>query len=663
MKFRSFLAILSFLAMSASPLRAQINADQVMKIGRNALYFEDYMVAIQYFNQAINAKPYLAQPYFYRAVAKFNLDDFTGAENDASIALSHNPFLIDAWEVRGVARQNLGKFKDAVDDYSKALEMLPENRGMLYNKAVAQEAMKDYDGAKESFEILLKKHPGFDGGYIARAKMSMSTGDSVKAIADIDKAIEINPNATNAFLMRAEIAMNRGNIDEAIEALDKVITLEPRQAGLFINRSFMRYRNDDYFGAMADLDYALTLDPINTTALYNRALLRAEVHDNDKAIDDLSKVLEINSSDYRSLYNRAILYKEKGAYRQALDDINRVISDFPDFAAAYFLRFDIERESGNLSEAQRDYNKSIALAKKKVQIFPGSNLESNHTADTSEPGAEEITEESQEVVAARFSSLLTVANNPELENEYNNDNIRGRVQDRASNIEAEPLFIATYYSSPTQLKPGPEFARCIDEINHTGALPHLLLLTNHEAQLADNDIINRHFQQIDSLSRKIEAGTPRSIDFFTRAMEYFTVRDYGHAADDLTKAIDSTPEFAGAIFVRGCSRYRLAKAEESGRMALELALQDFDRVTELDPSMAIAHFNKGCVLMALRDYTSALSSFNDALKLKADFGEAYYNRGYVYMQLGNKAAGLSDLSKAGELGVAPSYSLMKRLNR
>ena len=43
-------------------VRAQVNAEQMVRVGQNALYFDDYMVAIQYFNQAITAKPYLAQP-------------------------------------------------------------------------------------------------------------------------------------------------------------------------------------------------------------------------------------------------------------------------------------------------------------------------------------------------------------------------------------------------------------------------------------------------------------------------------------------------------------------------------------------------------------------------------------------------------------------------
>ena len=35
---------------------AQINTDRVMAIGRNALYFEDYVLSIQYFNQVVNAR-------------------------------------------------------------------------------------------------------------------------------------------------------------------------------------------------------------------------------------------------------------------------------------------------------------------------------------------------------------------------------------------------------------------------------------------------------------------------------------------------------------------------------------------------------------------------------------------------------------------------------
>ena len=78
-------AILLFIFQLCSlAMFAQINTDRVLTIGRNALYFEDYVLSIQYFNQVIKSKPWLAEPYFYRAVAKINLDDYKGSDGTLS---------------------------------------------------------------------------------------------------------------------------------------------------------------------------------------------------------------------------------------------------------------------------------------------------------------------------------------------------------------------------------------------------------------------------------------------------------------------------------------------------------------------------------------------------------------------------------------------------
>ena len=92
-----------------------------MTIARNALYFEDYVLSIQYFNQVINAKPYLYEPYFYRGLAKINLDDYQGAENDCDAAIQRNPFVVGAYQVRGLARIRQHKYEGAIEDYKAAL--------------------------------------------------------------------------------------------------------------------------------------------------------------------------------------------------------------------------------------------------------------------------------------------------------------------------------------------------------------------------------------------------------------------------------------------------------------------------------------------------------------------------------------------------------------
>ena len=84
---RKRLFAFALLALSMVPAAAQYRVDRLITAGRSALYYEDYVLSIKYFNLAIGAKPYLYEPWYYRSVAKFNLDDFMGAEGDATEAL------------------------------------------------------------------------------------------------------------------------------------------------------------------------------------------------------------------------------------------------------------------------------------------------------------------------------------------------------------------------------------------------------------------------------------------------------------------------------------------------------------------------------------------------------------------------------------------------
>ncbi len=687
---QSLLTIISLLGIF--PAYSQINTEQVMRIGMNTLYFDDYVLSIQYFNQVINVKPYLAQPYFYRSIAKLNLDDYLGAEQDATLAIERNPFITDAYEVRGVARQNLGKNRAAIEDYNKALELLPENRGLMYNKALAQHEIRDYDGASATYEAILRKYPNFDGGYLGRARLRLEKKDTVGAKNDIEKALSINKNAVNGYVMRADIAINsQKDYVAALDDMNQAIKLQPRYAGFFINRAFLRYMTDDFQGAFADYDYALQLEPHNTIALFNRGLMRAEVHDTNRAIDDFTTVLNLDGKDYKTLYNRAILLVEIGSFNEAIDDLNQVIDAFPDFAAAYFLRYDIKRRRGDMMAAQKDYEKSLALAKTKVQHTPDRQFAAIDSISASKSSDDVLiaddtdanstgTYETQEEVKRRFSSLTTIADNSSPDQIYNNKEIRGKVQDRNITIEIEPIFVVSYYTSPTELKLNGDYIKEVDDVNATRILRFLLQVTNHAPAMTDEEVAQAHFNSIQYYNSYLAGHTPRAIDYLGRAMDFITLKDYENAIADLDRAINITPDFTLAYLLRANSRYLASKQvhDETApavsssvvtsipprrELRMEMrAIEDLDSVIKLSPTMPIAYYNKGVILAEMGDYTSALQAFTKAIELKPDFGEAYYNRGYVYLNLGNKDSAFVDLSRAGQLGIVPSYNLLKRMS-
>lgn len=60
--------ILFSLLMSSWCGYAQWNTNNMLRVGKNAIYFDDYVSAIDNFNNIIRVKPYLSEPYFFRGL-------------------------------------------------------------------------------------------------------------------------------------------------------------------------------------------------------------------------------------------------------------------------------------------------------------------------------------------------------------------------------------------------------------------------------------------------------------------------------------------------------------------------------------------------------------------------------------------------------------------
>lgn len=647
---------------------AQVNTDQVVNIGRNAMYFEDYVLAIQYFNQAIASKPYLAQPYFYRSIAKINLDDYDGAEADASRAIELNPWLSDAWEVRGVARQNIGKDSLAILDYDKALELLPRNRQILFNKAMAQLEIKKYEEADTTFNKIIEYYPLFENARLGKSRLLLETNDTVSALDEISKALDINPKSFNAYAMRADIRMHRGKeyFKDALADLDSALRLQPRNAGLYVNRAYMKYTQEDYFGAMADYDYALELEPYNRMALYNRALLNAEVSAFDRALLDFDKVIQLDPGDVRSRYNRSIILARKHQFKQAIEDINYVIADSPDFPTGYYMRAQYYKQWGKTAAANADLRRADMLNK---ELRPDDYGKVDMVNNNNQATAEEINKQ-------RFATLLTVDDNTDIKREYNNTSIRGKVQDNNIAIELEPIVEIVYYSSPTELNPDTYYIKEVAELNDTRILRNIVMVTDRVAILKDENIIAKHFRSIDDYNSYLSTHEARAIDYIGRAMDFITVRNYQAAITDLTRAINLTPMFAPAYMLRAQANIRKLSTVNIGnevndyntRVGLERKtyddiLDDLDKAVSLMPQSPYPLYNRANVLALMGQYDRAIADYDRAINLKANYGNAFFNRGYCRLKVGVYDAAIVDLSKAGELGVVSAYNLLKRIRK
>ena len=605
--------------LAALGVQAQINTDQVVNIGRNALFFEDYILAIQYFNQAIKAKPFLADPYFYRSVAKISLEDYQGAEQDASLAIERNPFIVDAYQVRGVSRQNLGNFAGAVEDYDAGLNLMPEDKNLLFNRAVCETALKNYDEAQQTYDRLLQLDRRHDRAYIGLAQMNLAKKDTTAALENLNRGIALSKNNASAYVMRAEVG------------------------------------------------------------------------DNNKAIKDFDFVLKSNPSNFMALYNRALLHMRTRQYREAVNDFTAILKKYPDFEAGYMARGEAKRRMGDLRGGDADYEKAMAIFRRHkthVSTFNPAEIEATAAVKKAEQRAltGEDEPESAEEIMNRFNTLLTVRDNDAVKPEYANRQ-RGHIQNDNIEVEPMPMFSLSYYAHDNKLNGNTHYIREVSDINDTRLLPGTLTLVNGEPKLSEEDI-QRHFADIEYYNSLLASAKPRSVDYFARGLDYLLVKNPDAAVNDADSAIAMSPQFMLAYLLRADAhymQYRMAQVREANSgdaqseasdanhqpmlrmrqdvISLEQMVADLDQALKLSPKNVYAHFNKGNAFMLQGDYTNAISCYSTAIELKPDLGEAYYNRGLMYLRMGNKNLGIADLSKAGELGILPSYNVLKRMSR
>jgi tetratricopeptide (TPR) repeat protein len=76
--------------------------------------------------------------------------------------------------------------------------------------------------------------------------------------------------------------------------------------------------------------------------------------------------------------------------------------------------------------------------------------------------------------------------------------------------------------------------------------------------------------------------------------------------------------------------------------------------------MSFAWYNRANIKNRMRDFEGAIQDYTVATSLNPDFAEAFYNRALTLIYLNRNRDACYDLSKAGELGIAEAYNVIKR---
>ena len=672
--------MLMMLAGMAGTATAQLNTDRITAIGRNALYFEDYVLSIQYFNQVIKLKPYLAEPYLLRAIAKIQLQDYTGALKDCDSSIELNPFQPGAFYTRGYVRRQLNMYGKAEEDFTEALIFAPENKTYLMLRADVRAAQEHFGEAMEDMEHLLAKEPHNPTLLFEKGVICLNNKDTACAVEALTETTKYDSQNAGSWSALGVVKLQKGEEDEALEALDKAIDLGSKWAGDYINRGVLNYRRHNYRGALADYDQAVTLAPEEAQCRYNRGMMRAELGDWNRALEDLDKAIELAPEETEMRYQRGMTLMQLEQWKRAAADFDTLRAVYPYFLPAYYLAAQAKTALGDKKAAFDLRKAAYELEQKKDSLMTARR---DSMPDTSMQTAKA---QPRKKDRRKEFSALTAQNGAEMPDEEANykSQTRGSIQKRYADVVNEPNITVSYYAQKQELRRTNYQPLLTEAYNKEKHLPSPVKLTPTETSLTA-EMVNSHFENISRLSQKLDTRQDADL-YFARAMEFAIVQDYASAIDDCTKALTWLQKQGGSkglnesvlyTFCRANWRYKLIEyqrasgevqteyqgktAAKQAEMDFEIMLRDYDYVIQREPDFAFAYYNKANMLCAQKNFAEAIAHYNRAIERDQDFAEAYFNRGLTYIYTDETEKGIADLSKAGELGIYQAYNLITRL--
>ncbi|MBE6217251.1 MAG: tetratricopeptide repeat protein [Bacteroidales bacterium] len=644
-------------------MRAQYDKDVFFMRGRRALADGKYAQAIENFNVLSQLDTADYWTFFFRGIAKYNLGDLRGAKQDFDRSVRINPVFTSGYHYRGITESRFGNYEAALADLQKAIDLRPGFVGLYFSRGVTYFLSQQFENAVHDFDRYIRKEPKDPSAYLNRGASYLFLGDTLKAVSDYNKAIRLDRFDPEGYVRRGRLYASQKKHDLAIADMDKAIELDTTNTFAYFNRAIMFYEQEKYQAAMDDLNRVLRDEPGNALTLYNRGLISAQLGAYEDALDDMDRVLNINPDNVLAYFNRASIFIEMGLYQNALEDYDKAIELYPDFAKAYMNRAYVKNLLGEYKASKNDYD----TAQKKVQEYRAKNVsDAGSFADTTR----------------KYSSLLSL--DAEFAKKDFDDEL---LQHRDIDIRLRPLYkfvltgqkddtnyaLTRGYENPLISRFKAEMPVGTDITNTSPSIDEKMMSKVEAAAYGDvsspsmtsfmramyesagkqfNSSLNHYGNAIDEVAD--EEGYRKMYEAFYRI-------NRGVLRAEMIDFISSIENNVQVLSMddTGNTRARV-KDQVTRHYDYTDAIDDMKAASAVAPDLPYVYFNLGNLYCLSSEHINSIDNYTKAIELYPYMGDAYFNRGLVLIYLKDKEKGCIDLSRAGELGVQDAYGVIKK---
>lgn len=670
---KKILITFSILLVLCPSALAQYDKDVFSYRGRMALQDGKYAQAIENFNILARLDSTDYWSFFFRGIAKYNLGDIRGAGNDFNTSVRLNPVFTNGYHYRAITESRTGDYDKAFEDFETAIKLRPGYTGLYYSRGVTYFLAQKFNEAIKDFDHYIRKEPKDPSAYLNRGASYLFLGDTLKALDDYNKAIKIDRFEPECYVRRGRVYAAQKDYPNAIADLSKAIELDTTSTFAYFNRALMYYETHDYNSAMSDLNRVLDDEPGNALTLYNRALIYAQVGDMENALADMDHVININPGNVLAYYNRASFFIEMGRYQDALRDYDKAIELYPDFAKAYLNRSYVRNLLGQTRESKKDYQ----TAQDKVRGYRAKNEQGASFADTTKKYSSLLALDAEFAKKDFDNELLQhrdidirlkplykfcLAQERESRNLALSHRFENALLDRFVDAVPVPVVVSNSDTLSTlKLVRSLSSALAGDQSSGAGqvSIPESEQYFIKGIYEVQNKQYTNALRYFDQAVQTASNGTDK--DKYARYYKAFYLMNRGVLRAEMIDFIASLEGNVQTLSMddQGSIRAKLSDQVERSYDYSE-AIDDMKEAISIVKDVPYLYFNLGNLYCLDSELVNSIENYSKAIRLHPYMGDAYYNRGLVLIYLKDKEKGCIDLSRAGELGVKDAYGVIDK---
>jgi len=266
-------------------------------------------------------------------------DEFEKGIRKLNLAIEKDSMLSYAYYYRGIAKANLNDLNGAADDYLKARKLDQDNTDILIEGAIVLSKLENFDAAIENYNKILELDPSNTEAFLNRGNFKMKILDFKGSVSDFSNAISLDDQLAEAYFNRGKSYANLGIYDKAIDDFNKAIQFNHKIASANYNSGLAYLKLNKPGEAKKYLTNCIKYDSESehtASAYYLLGIMEMMQNRNEEAIKYFTNSLKFDANRADTYYNRGIANGLMNRPQEAIDDLNNCLDLGMKSADVYF---------------------------------------------------------------------------------------------------------------------------------------------------------------------------------------------------------------------------------------------------------------------------------------------------------------------------------------